>query len=354
MGASQYRNELERKRKQRVDAEKKVAEYRKKEADKRTAAAKARSAAAKTNSESTTRMKFREAARNEDDANRAAKESAQWQAKVADYVKAEAGLQSKVSVAELSEAADADRKRKREQQRRDREAAHTQRSFEHRLQATEAVAADAQRQLRAPKPEKLRILMLGSSSEGDLRIGREQSRIKAAVQNALHRDLIELDVRTSATSHDLLDGVTRFRPHVVHFSGHSNEDVVVLERDVDTPHSGFAVSAASFGAAVKATDDPPLLIVLNSCHSASQINGLVEDVVPFAIGMSDEIGDGDAIVYATQFYAAIANGQSIASAHLSAQAALQLAGLPGQDLPTLACAADVHPDSAVLVVPPNA
>ena len=73
------------------------------------------------------------------------------------------------------------------------------------------------RQLRAPKPENLRVLILGASAEGDLRVGREQKRIRAAVESALHRDQIDLDVRPAATTADLLDGITQFRPHVVHF-----------------------------------------------------------------------------------------------------------------------------------------
>ena len=204
------------------------------------------------------------------------------------------------------------------------------------------------RELRAPKPEKLRVLMLGASSEGDLRVGREQTRIRNVVERALHRDLVELDVRPAATAADLLDGIIRFRPHVVHFSGHSNQDLIVFEEDIDEHHQGVIVTARAFARAVAATDDPPLLILLNSCHSAAQIDDLV-DTVPFAIGMSDEIGDTDAITYAAQFYAAVANGQSIASG----QAAVELAGLPDHDLPTLAHAPDVDPRATILVEPPQ-
>lgn len=78
---------------------------------------------------------------------------------------------------------------------------------------------------------------------------------------------------------------------------------------------------------------------------------LVEEVAPFAIGMANSIEDVDAINYAAQFYAAIANGQSIASAHASGQAALELAGLDRADVPTLTWADDVNP--RVLVKPPE-
>jgi hypothetical protein len=73
---------------------------------------------------------------------------------------------------------------------------------------------------------------------------------------------------------------------------------------------------------------------LNSCHSAAQIKNLVE-TVPFAIGMADEIGDGDAITYAARFYAAVADGQSVRAAHNLGRAAVELAGLPDHELPTL-------------------
>lgn len=180
------------------------------------------------------------------------------------------------------------------------------------------------------------------------------SRNASARQLSPHRDQIELDVRPAATTGDLLDGITRFRPHVVHFSGHSNETLIQFERDIDEPHDeGTVVTARAFANAVKATDNPPLLVLLNSCNSAAQINDFVEDVAPFTIGMADSIEDADAINYAAQLYAAVANGQSVASAHASGQAALELAGLEGVDLPTLAWACDVDPRDAVLVNPPE-
>lgn len=203
------------------------------------------------------------------------------------------------------------------------------------------------RDIRAPKAEKLRILLLGASSEyGEraVRAGREQKRVRRAVESALLRDHVDLDVRPAATTEDLLDGITKNRPHVVHFSGHSEDDLIEFEDEIDDHHEGVVVTARAFASAVRATDDPPLLVLLNSCNSAAQIDRLVQErIAPFAIGMADEIDDGDAITCAAQFYVAVANGQSIRSAHLSAQAALELAGLATAELPTLACADDVDP-----------
>jgi hypothetical protein len=351
MSASQYRGQLERKRKQRLDAEKTAGEHRTKESRKRTDAAKARQAAAKTKSATTQSSKHREADRREKEAETAGKDAARWQTKASGYAKDESTLQTKLMRAEQFEADAAERRRTRNQLQADRRAAADRTALEARVAGTEAAVDAVHRQLPTPKPEKLRVLILGASAEGDLRVGREQKRIRAAVESALHRDQIELDARPAATTADLLDGITKFRPHVIHFSGHSTEDLIVFEDEQDAPHKGVIVTARAFARAIAATDSPPLLVLLNSCNSASQIDELVTQVVPFAIGMADSIDDGDAISYAAQFYAAVANGQSIRSSHLSGQAALELAGLAGVELPTLASAADVDPATTLLVAP---
>ncbi|MFB8146548.1 CHAT domain-containing protein [Microbacterium sp. NPDC056003] len=240
---------------------------------------------------------------------------------------------------------------KQEQARVAHGVAASQRALEARLDDAERAVAEVSRLLPAPKPEKLRVLLLGASADGSLRVGREQKRIRAAVESSLHRDQIELDVRPAATTEDLLDGISKFRPHVIHFSGHSDSDLIKFEEELDEPHDEVIVSAAAFARAVRATDQPPLLVLLNSCRSAGHIDHLVEHVTPFAIGMADEIDDSDAIAYAARFYANIANGQSIESAHLAARAALELAGLDGANLPTLAWAEDVDPATTLLVVP---
>lgn len=351
MGAQQYRNELDRKCRQRVHAEKKAGEYRNKESKKRAEADRARRDAVKTKSPASQKSKLSRATQRDREATSAGTEANKWQTKAAGYRKQEADLQSKLSKAERTATDAAERKRKRGQAVSDRIAAAERAETAERFDRTERAVGEVFRELRAPRPEKLRVLLLGSSSEGELRIGREQKRIRAAVESALHRNLIELDVRPAATANDLLDGITKFRPHVVHFSGHSNQDLLVFEHEIDAPHQGHAVTSRAFSRAIAATDEPPQLVMLNACNSAAQIETLVTEVVPLAIGMADSIEDGDAINYAAQFYASIANGQSVRSAHLAGQAALELAGLNGSDLPTLAAAEEFDAAGVILVKP---
>ncbi len=272
--------------------------------------------------------------------------------KVASLGKEIATLQARAAKAEQDEAQAASRKQRSAAAAAERRADQQHREVMRRLSRTEADVT-ALRDMRPPKAERLRILMLAASSEGDLRVGREQTRIRAAVESANLRDLVEFEAKTSATTADLLDGLTKFRPHVVHFSGHSSDELVVFEDDVDDPHRGVVVRAGAFAGALGSITEPPLLVMLNSCRSASQIDKLVEQVVPFAVGMSDSIDDRDAIAYAARFYASVANGTSLQEAHDLGRAALALDGLPGADLPQLAHALDVDPRTTTLVVPPD-
>lgn len=353
MSVSQYQGQVDRKRTQRVEAERKTGEYRSKESQKRADAAKARVAASKTKSVSTANSKLREAERKENDAVAAGKEANRWQERATRYAKEEAALITRLGRAQKTADDAAERKRRVDQQRTAQQARAAQLSLETRLVTTERTVEQISRQLPAPKPEKLRILLLGASSsqEDALRIGREQKRIRKAVEAALHRDYVELDVRPAATAEDLLDGISKFRPHVVHFSGHGDVDILAFEEELDEFHPSHDISAKAFKNAIRATDSPPLLVFLNACYSAAQLEQLVDETVPFAIGMSDAVEDLDAINYAAHFYASIANGQSIQSSHFSGKAALELLGAEGAELPTLTSALDLDPAQVILVKP---
>ncbi|MFF0277813.1 hypothetical protein [Streptomyces sp. NPDC004330] len=188
-----------RKNKARADAEKKVGEYRKKEADRRGKAAKERTAAAKAKSATTRSAKLRNAQRHESEANKAGRDAGTWSVRVAKLSKEAADLSAKLAKAEQAERSAAEEIRQREQQQAERRVAAEQAQIESRLSMAERQVRTVLKELRAPKPEKLQVLLLGAA-DGDLRIGREQQRIRAAVQSATHRDLIELDAHPAATA----------------------------------------------------------------------------------------------------------------------------------------------------------
>jgi hypothetical protein len=263
-----------------------------------------------------------------------------------------AKLQVKIAKAEAAERDKAARQRVIDEQAAAaaRQQLATQVAATQRRVAMSEQAIHAVQAVREPRKEKLRLLMLGASPEGNRRVGREHTRIRRAVEAAVHRDQVDIEVRLSATAQDLLEGIARFRPHVVHFSGHGDERLITFETDRDTFHQGVVVTASAFAAACAATDAPPTLVVLNACKSSATADALVARFAPLAIGMADGIDDTDALHYAAALYSSIANGHSVQSSHLAGKAAIELAG--GQhDLPYLAMATGIDPAGVLLVKP---
>jgi len=198
-------------------------------------------------------------------------------------------------------------------------------------------------------PGPLRILYLTASAAGDLRVDQEVRRVNAAVRTATGRDLVSIEHLPAVTGGDLLDGLTRFRPQVIHFSGHADAQALVFDTGRDSKSLGIHLSAESFAAALEAVDRPPALVVLNACNSEPQLQRLLGSA-SVAVGMSDSIGDAAAIAFAARFYAAITDGQSVRAAFRIAKVQMEIDGLPDADLPALAEAVDG--DAARLVLVP--
>ncbi|MFB6722875.1 CHAT domain-containing protein [Kribbella sp. NPDC056345] len=346
MSLSMNQRSLQQKLGQQADLSKKAASLRTKEASKRKAAAEAQVAATRTTSESTRKLRARQADQALDAANKAAQDAAGLEVKGAKLVSEIGVLQVKIARQQLEDSAKTERQYRSDARRAELE----RRRLDNRISSIEVTGGTAFRP-PTPRPEKLRVLMLSASADGGLRIGREQDRIRKAVERAVHRDYIEFDIRAAATPGDLVDGISRFRPHVVHFSGHSNEQFVEFEADEDTFNDGIVVTASAFANACAATQTPPVLVVFNSCGSERIADRVVAaGVAPLAIGMTGDVEDGDALNFAAAFYAGLTNGHDVESAFLQGKSQVGLLG-GADEVPYLAVAVDVAASAVVLVNP---
>lgn len=223
-------------------------------------------------------------------------------------------------------------------------------------------------EVRPPEPEKLRVLYLTANPEAEeetvtdpdgtqhdygtwLRVDQEVRQVKQALRGSKYRDMIEIHHAPAATANDLINGLNDHRPHVVHFSGHANSVGLLLENEAGD-EDGHDVEFALLARILGATDDPPRLVVLNACESLDGAEDLLQ-TIPAVIGMSDSIGDTDAIVFATAFYAAIASAQSVASSMEQGKVRMEAASLGGSDLPELRTRDGVDPLDLILVTAPN-
>ena len=221
-------------------------------------------------------------------------------------------------------------------------------------------------EVQPPKPEPLRVLYLTSNPEAVertiehadgsvetigtwLRVDQEVRQVKQRIRASKYRDLITVEHLPAASQMDLIDGLNDHRPHVVHFSGHASSYGLGMENEAGS-QDGADVPFAALARTLGATDTPPKLVVLNACESLDGADELLK-TVPTVIGMSDEIDDAAAVVFAARFYAAIASAQSVATAVEQAQVAMEAASLDGAELPQVRTRDGVDARALVLVKP---
>jgi hypothetical protein len=245
-----------------------------------------------------------------------------------------------------------DRKRQQERLRAEQQRQDDQRETNSRINETEQRLTAQIAALRNPKRENLRILYATATPEGELRVSQEIRRVKAAVSSALHRDIVDIEHAPDVTPDDLLNYLTTFTPHVVHFSGHADQDVLVFDDGTVDGDGGREIPIELFMRAVSTPDRKPSLVVLNACDSATNLEMFLAGV-PIAIGMSASIGDADAITFATRFYRSIADGQTIEGALAIARVDMEMNGLADHELPKLVTAPRVDASTVQLVLPPQ-
>lgn len=315
-----------------------------------SAAREKRERAGRTSSASTARMNLRSAEQHEKKAAARSKTVADLTKKLADNSKKQADKGKALETAVKS----SDRKRDQEDNRR------RQTEKQHARQVAQMMTPRVIHETRlvpAPQPEKLRVLYLAANPELNLRVDAEVRSVREAIRKALHRDLVDLDHWPAATPEDLLDGLSQRRPHVVHFSGHGAEGFLLFDdaehrdQDVGGDQPGRVVSFDLLARALDSTDQAPTLLVLNACESLTGAEVLLP-AVPVVIGMADSISDLAANAFATRFYAAIADGQSVGSALKQGSVAVDFLLLSEGWKPQVLAREDVNLPDLILVRPP--
>lgn len=372
--SAQIRQKIAELARQRADVEKKISEAEARRSKKESEAAARETSAARASSDSSKRSYLRQAGSARKAALAESNKIADLSKRLAAISRNEGNQHKSLVASEKSETSAAKRvadKVRREREQAEKRLADQRRAEERRRQeermaderrrrqeraATASLIGETERRLtkqieaiRPPRKEQLRVLYATASSQGDLRVDEEIRRVRAAVRASTHRDQVVIEHLAAVTAGDLLDGLTSFRPHVVHFSGHAEEGVLVFDDGGDVHGDGHHISVRAFKSAVEAPDEPPLLVVLNACKSADHLDQLLGRVA-LAVGMSDNIGDVDALTFATRFYRTLAEGQSVWAALATARADMEMNGLPDHDLPTLAALDGIDPTTVRLVI----
>lgn len=181
----------------------------------------------------------------------------------------------------------------------------------------------------------LRILSMFSSPTDyeELDAEAEWGRLRSAVSDLEQRQLITLDRLENASLDALRKAMRRNEYHVFHFVGHGSFDpltqdgMLILE---DEHERGRRTSGQYLGQLL--SDHRSLrLVILNACEGARTsrsdpfagvAQSLMQQGLPAVIAMQFEISDDAAIVFAHEFYSALADGYPVDAALSNARSAI--------------------------------
>jgi hypothetical protein len=215
-----------------------------------------------------------------------------------------------------------------------------------RRQVRIRIQAFAKAQPESSMKQKVLFLVANPVGTAQLDLAEESREIDQKIWEAEFRGSLELVPKFAARPEDLLRYLDRYRPEIVHFSGHGskNEEIVFL----DQQGRPAGVTKAALKQLFSTVKDNIRLVVLNACFSRPQAEAITQ-VIDCAIGMKRAIGDKAAIVFAATFYRAIGNGSSIDRAFQEGKTELMLQKIPEEDTPELLARAGVDPKNVFLV-----
>jgi DNA polymerase III delta prime subunit len=160
-----------------------------------------------------------------------------------------------------------------------------------------------------------KILVLGSNPRKDLQLGREIDDLTQAIERRIEQQehqTYKVVSRSAVRPGDLLDLLREHKPRIVHFCGHgAGEQGLLLQDDRGREQ---LVSTEALVHTFKYFAQDIECSVFNACTSYIQAEAVVKHI-DYAIGMSEEILDRAAYIFAIGFYKAIADGESIERAY---------------------------------------
>jgi hypothetical protein len=193
-----------------------------------------------------------------------------------------------------------------------------------------------------PAPEHIRVLMLAANpmSTARLAIDEEARQITERLRLSHHRDAFDLVTCWAVRPMDLLQYLNQHRPHIVHFSGHGNQDGEIMLAGNDG--TSRPVSAAALGDLFGVANDRVRVVVLNACHSAAAVKAIGRHV-DYIVGMKAPITDQAATIFAGAFYSALGFHRPVPVAFDQAVVALGLHGYADRHVPELVARPNATP-----------
>ncbi|MEO1760567.1 MAG: NACHT domain-containing protein [Cyanobacteria bacterium J06629_18] len=170
-----------------------------------------------------------------------------------------------------------------------------------------------------------KILVLASNPKGDLKnLDSEIRDLQDALEKNIQQQIdkkYEVVFKTAVRPSDLLASLRYHKPQIVHFCGHGTGEKGLLFQDDNGREQLVSTEALVRSFEYFAKDIE--CSVFNACTSYIQAEAVAKHI-NYAIGMSEEILDRAAYIFAVGFYEALADEESIERAYESGCIAVQI------------------------------
>lgn len=180
---------------------------------------------------------------------------------------------------------------------------------------------------------ELRILFLSANPEVPfLSLDEEAREIETKIRASEYRSNVKFITKWAVRPDDLLQALNEVRPHIVHYSGHSDTDGTLALHGADGNLREVNPDNVKF--LFQTMKDNIRMVLLNSCNSA-QLAEAITEYIDCSIGMPSVIHDKAARYFAASFYRAVGFGRTVRNAFDQGVAALGLEGIKPEQMPKL-------------------
>lgn len=204
--------------------------------------------------------------------------------------------------------------------------------------------------------EKKLILFLSANPKDpdydELHLIRECNDVADKIRYAKHGNEVDFRQHHAISLAKIQEIIADTSPQIVHFTGHGEKEHLVLEGiNEQTEHAKAKALANMFKLLNKrkslAKEKKILCVVLSACYSRQIAKALAEHV-DFVVGMSNEVEEDTAKIFAEHFYYHLCSGESFGDAFEFGKSQIALLGIPGQDIPKLEKRNDIDPSTVFL------
>lgn len=180
---------------------------------------------------------------------------------------------------------------------------------------------------------RILVFMASTSERPDAHVGMEAREIRASLRGARFGERFSVHLEPAARLVEVERGLREYRPHVVHFCGHGDEERLFL---LDDEGDALPVDPAALAGLVARVAGPELrLVVLNACRSLAHARALVDEGVALAMGMAAPLGGRAAVELAASLYGALGAGETVGDAYEQAVAGMRARGALVDEIPVL-------------------